>query len=221
MSDSKIIYALIGKGAIPLVQYSSFTGTFDQYCINYLINVGPGTSAAVKSGDYIIYYINSNNITYLLMTYNTYPKEAAIGCLDSIKKEFTNTYSSTDSFNEKFCLQEQFKDKLRMKYDYFNANKDVSNESIGELKEQMNKMKDEILNASGLLDERGSKIKVLDEKSDALSRDSNTFYRQSKRVKRAEMMKKIKMYAGIACAVLLVIYIIIAISCGSLIFRCG
>ena len=140
MSDSKIIYALIGKGAIPLVQYSSFTGTFDQYCINYLINVGPGTSAAVKSGDYIIYYINSNNITYLLMTYNTYPKEAAIGCLDSIKKEFTNTYSSTDSFNEKFCLQEQFKDKLRMKYDYFNANKDVSNESIGELKEQMNKM---------------------------------------------------------------------------------
>lgn len=221
MSDSKIIYALIGKGAIPLVAYSSFTGTFDQYCIKYLSNVGPEASAAVKSGDYIIYYMNSNNITYLLMTYNTYPKEAATGCLESIKKEFRNTYPSIDNFNENFCLQEQFQSKLRMKYDYFNENKDVSNESIGELKEQLNKMKDEVLNASGLLDERGTKIKVLDEKSDALSRDSNTFYRQSKRVKRAEMMKKIKIYAGIACAVLILIYIIICISCGSLIFKCG
>ena len=48
-----------------------------------------------------------------------------------------------------------------MKYDYFNTNKDVSNESIGELKELMNKIKDEILNDSGLLDERKSKIECL------------------------------------------------------------
>lgn len=222
MSEGKIIYALIAKGINPLVAYSNFTGTFDQFCINYLKNIGPGASAAVKYEEYIIFYINSDNITYLIMAENTYPKEAAIGCLKSIKKEFINCYPQNEqnSFDSKFCLQDAFQTKLRMKFDYFNANKDVSNESIGLLKEELNKMKDEVLNASGLLEERGTKIKVLDEKSDALSRDSNTFYRQSKRVKRAELMKKIKIYAAIGCAVLVILYFLISWICGSFIFKC-
>ena len=72
----------------------------------------------------------------------------------------------------------------------------------------------EILNASGLLDDRGDKIKVLDDKADILSRDSNAYFRQSKRVRRAEQCKKIKLYIGISVAVLLVIYFIIGITCG-------
>ena len=78
-----------------------------------------------------------------------------------------------------------------MKFYYFKVNKNVLKKSLGALKKERNKMKDEVLNASGLLDERGSKIKVCDEKSDSLSRDSNTFYRQSKRIRRAELIKKI------------------------------
>ena len=219
----RIIYSLVAKGTKPLAGYSNFTGTFDQVCINYLKNIGPGASAAVKLDDgYIIYYINSGNITYLIMTESTYPKEAAIGCLESIKKEFQSTYGERTDFDsgENFCLNNEFQTKLRMKFDYFNANKDVSNEALGRLKDEMNQMKEEVINASGLLNERSEKIKVLDEKSDNLSRDSNTFYRQSKRVRRAELMRKLKLYGGIACAVLIIIYIIICIICRSLIFRC-
>ena len=155
-SKGKIIYALVAKGVMPLSGYSNFTGTFDQWCISYLKNIGPNSSAAVKlENDYILYYINENNITYLLMTESLYPKEAALGCLESIKKEFQNTYPN-GNFNsdEKFCLNNEFQTKIRMKFDYFNANTDVSNEALGQLKEEMNKMKDEVLNASGLLDER-------------------------------------------------------------------
>ena len=217
----KIIYALVAKGVKPLSSYSNFTGTFDQICINYLQKIGPDSSAAVKTdNDYIIYYINQNNITYLIMAENSYPKEAAIGCLESIKKEFQNAYPNR-SFEEeeKFGLDNEFQVKLRMKFDYFNANQDVSNESLGQLKDEMSKMKDEVLNASGLLNERGEKMKILDEKADSLSRSSNNFYQQSKRVRRAEMMKKLQLYGGIACAVLIVIYIIICIACSPT-FKC-
>ena len=95
-----------------------------------------------------------------------------------------------------------------MKFDYFNANTDVSNEALGQLKDEMCKMKDEVLNASGLLNNRGEKLQVLDEKADALSSASNNYYKSSKRVKRAELMKKIKIYAGITCAVLIIIGVI-------------
>ena len=212
MSDNKgkIIYALVAKGIKPLSGYSNFTGTFDQVCINYLKNIGPDTSAAVKlDSDYIIYYINEGNITYLLMTDNIYPKEAALGCLESIKKEFQSIYQNR-SFDdvEKFGLNDEFKVKLRMKFDYFNANTDVSNEALGQLKDEMCKMKDEVLNASGLLNKRGEQLQVLDEKADALSSSSNNYYKNAKKVKRAELMKKIKLYGGIACVVLIIIIIL-------------
>ena len=212
MSESKgrIIYALVAMGVKPLAGYSNFTGTFDQVCINYLKNIGPDTSAAVKlDSDYIIYYINEGNITYLIMTESLYPKEAALGCLESIKKEFQSTYPDRSFDSEaNFGLNDEFKVKLRMKFDYFNANTDVSNEALGQLKDEMCKMKDEVLNASGLLNNRGEKLQVLDEKADALSSASNNYYKSSKRVKRAELMKKIKIYAGITCAVLIIIGVI-------------
>ena len=225
MADTKgkIIYALIAKGVVPLVGYSNFTGTFDQACIKYLQNVKPNSSAAVKlDSDYIFYYLNESNITYLLMTDNLYPKEAALGCLESIKKEFQSSYNENDiDTSSQFALNNGFQTKLRMKFDYFNANTDVSNEAIGRLKDEMSKMKDEVLNASGLIDERGGKVKALGDKSDNLSRDSNSFYRASKRVKRAEMMKRIKLYATIGCVILLIIYIITCFVCGSLVFNCS
>ena len=218
----KIIYALVAKGVKPLSGYSNFKGTFDQLCINYLKNIGPDTSAAVKlESDYIIYYINENNITYLLMTDVIYPKDAAIGCLQSIKREFESMYPGRSFDSEQnFGLDEEFKVKLRMKFDYFNANQDVSDEKIGQLKDQMCKMKDEVLNASGLLNNRGEKLKVLEDSADRLSNASSNFYKQSKRVRRAELMKKIKLYGGITLAALIIIYIIIGITCGFA-FQCA
>jgi len=206
----KIIYALVARGIKPLSSYSNFTGTFDQICINYLQKIGPESSAAVKTdNDYVIYYINQNNITYLIMADSLYPKEAAIGCLESIKKEFQNAYPNrTFDDEEKFGLDSEFQVKLRMKFDYFNTNQDVSNEALGQLKDEMSKMKDEVLNASGLLNERGEKMTVLDEKAETLSRSSNNFYQQSKRVKRAELMKKIYLYGGITLGVLIIILFI-------------
>ena len=67
MSDNKgkIIYSLIAKGTKPLVGYSNFTGTFDQACLNYLKQIGPNTNGVSKLDDYLIIFINENNITYL------------------------------------------------------------------------------------------------------------------------------------------------------------
>jgi hypothetical protein len=210
----KIIYALVAKGTTPLSGYSNYTGTFDQNCINYLPKVGPGTSAAVKiENDYVIYYMNEINITYMIMTDGLYPKEAAVGCLESIKKEFQSNITEQDLEGiTSFGLDNKFKTKLRMKFDYFNENTDISNEAIGHLKEEMSKMKDEVLTASGLLDERGTKMQNLDDKADSLSRSSNNFYSHSKKVKRAELMKKYKLIGGILLVVILIIVIIVLIA---------
>ena len=217
--DGKIIYSLIAKGIVVLADYSSFTGTFDQTCKNYLTNVKPNSSAAVKSDDYTIYYINSNNITYLIFTDNLYPKVAAIACLEALKKDFETSNIDTSDVRGDKCLQEQLKPKIQLKFDYFNQHKESSGEAMDALKEQIQSMHEEILQGSGLLNDRGEKMNKIDEKSEHLLGTSNSYYSNSKRVRRSELMKKIKYYAAIGCALLLIIYIIICIVCSPT-FKC-
>ena len=212
-NKGKIIYSLVAKGVKPLAGYSNYTGTFDQACINYLKQIGPISNGVAKLDDYLIIFINEGGITYLLMTDSAFPKETGLACLQSIEKEFETTYPGRDFEGElNFGLNDEFREKLKMKFDYFNKNQDVKSESAAILREKLVQFHSSVVEASGLLDERGEKIKVLDEKADSLSRDSSTFYNQSKRVKRAEMMRKIKLYAGIGCAlvvILLLIYFIV------------
>ena len=213
--EKSIIYSLIAKNDKPLAEFSYYTGTFSQACLNYLKKIEPNTSKAVQIDDFILFYINENHISYMIMAGKMFQKEGALGCLESIKREFNATYVGRDFDGElAYGLSDEFKEKLKLKMDYFNANPEVSDDKIEKLKEQMSLMKNEIINASGLLDDRSGKIQVLDNKADILSRDSNTYYRQSKRVKQAEKCKRIKYYVAIILIILLIVYIFVGIFCG-------
>jgi hypothetical protein len=221
-NDGKIIYALIAYENVILCEYSSFTGAFRETCRPYLSKVKAGGQASIRldENESIIYYLNSNNITYLIMTNTSYQISSAIGCLQSIQKEFEETFPNNYGLktNKELCLNDQFQQKLSMKYNFFNEHPEASTESIGRLTDEMNQFKDDITKASGLLDERSEKLEVLSVKSDQLKGTSNSYYKSSKRVRRAELMKKIKMYAIIACSILLIIYILTIIICGNLTF---
>ena len=221
-NDGKIIYALIAYENVILCEYSSFTGAFRETCRPYLSKVKAGGQASIRldENESIIYYLNSNNITYLIMTNTSYQISSAIGCLQSIQKEFEETFPNNYGLktNKELCLNDQFQQKLSMKYNFFNEHPEASTESIGRLTDEMNQFKDDITKASGLLDERSEKLEVLSVKSEQLKGTSNSYYKSSKRVRRAELMKKIKMYAIIACSILLIIYILTIIICGNLTF---
>ena len=220
--DGKIIYALIAYENVILCEYSSFTGAFRETCRPLLSKVQVGGSAAIRleENESIIYYLNSNNITYLIMTNSSYQTSSAMGCLQSIQKEFEETFPNNYGVktNSELCLNAQFQEKLSLKYNFFNEHPDASSESIGRLTDEMNQYKDDITKASGLLDERSEKLEVLSVKSDQLKGSSNSYYKSSKRVRRAELLKKIKMYALIGCAIFLIIYILTIFICQSFTF---
>ena len=214
-TNDKIIYMLIAKNDKPLAEYSYYTGTFIQVCLNYLKKIEPNSSKALKIDDFVLFYMNEKNITYMLMSGKLYPKEGALGCLQSLKREFISAYEGRDFDGElNYGLNDEFREKLKLKFEYFNEHKEVTDDKLDQLKDDLSLMKDEILNVSGLLDERGDKIKVLDDKADILSRDSNAYYKQSKRVRYSEQCKKYILYAGISATALLILFIIIWITCG-------
>ena len=220
--SSNLIYALIGYGDKPLAQYSEYKGTFQKTCQNYLHSVEPNSSGGYKIDDYFIFYINENGITYLIMTDVKYPKGAALSCLESIKKEFLSSFSNTDFDSaDEFGLDKDFKPKLKMKYEYFNENTEVSSEVVNNLKTEMIKMRDEVLEASGLLNVRNDTLNVTNVKAESLFKDSESHKKRAVTVKKTEKKKKILIIIGIVVAVLVILYFIICMICGNFTFDCS
>ena len=223
MSENKIINILIAKDKMPLAGYSELTGDFVQICENMLSNVKKDSSAAINLGTgFTIFYINENDITFMIMAGSLYPKSTAIGCIESIKKEFQSTYIGRDFDNElEYGLNEDFKEKLKMKYQFFNENTDVSSETVQNLKNEMMRMKDEVLQASGLLNQREEEINNMNEKAESLAISSVEHQKGATLVKKKEKSKKIYLIIGLILLILLVIYFLICTACQSFTFQCS
>ena len=218
---NNIIYSLVGFGEKPLAQYSEFKGTFLKTCQNYLHSIESNSSGGIKLEDYIIFYINENGITYLIMTDVKYPKGAALSCLESIKAEFLSSYSDTDFDSlEEFSLEKEFKPKLKMKYEYYNEHKEAVNESTQKLMDEIFRMKDDVLNVSDLLVERGDKINNVNDKAQNLAENSYKYKAASTKVRKKTEKKKTLIIIGTIIAALVIIYFIICLICGSFTFKC-
>ena len=222
MSANSIIYALVGFGEKPLAQYSEYKGTFLKTCQNYLHSIESNSSGGIKLDDYCIFYINENGITYLIMTDIKYSKGSALACLESIKKEFLSTFLDKNLDEvEEFGLDKEFKAKLKMKYDYYNENKEVINESTQKLMDEIFKMKDDMLNASELLNERGEKMNEVNNKAEGLVKTSYNYKKTATKVKEKTQNKKVYLAILIPIVALIIIYFIVCIICGSFTFQCS
>ena len=222
-SSKKIIYILVGKDDLPLAGYSLYNGNFIESCVKFLKDVTKESSAQIRTeSDYKMFYINENSITYLIMTTNDYPKETAIGCLESIKKEFQSSYPESDFFSEaRFGLNNEFSPKLEMKFNYYNENPDCPDEIIKKLQDEVNNMKDVVINSLELLNERGGKMDIVAEKANNMAEDSEAFKVKAKNVRKSESKRKILIILGLILAVLVIAYAITCVVCGSMTFKCS
>ena len=221
MASTGIIYTLIGYKDIPLAGYSEFKGEFQKLCHDYLSKIDPNSSGGYKINDYFLFYINENNISYIIMTDVHYSKNTALTCLESIKKEFTAVYPNPNFEGaENFSLNKEFRPKLKMSYEYFNENKEVLNESSSKLKDEIFKMRDDIFETYDLLDQRGGKLAAVNDKAEALKEQSVHFHKAAKKVKKSESHRKIYIIIGIILAFLVIGYFLSVIVCGSFYFQC-
>lgn len=219
---SSIIYALIGYHDKPLCAYSEYKGTFQKVCQNFLHNIEENSSGGYKIDDYFIFYINENGISYVIMTDVTYSRITATACLESIQREFKETYKDKDfEVMGSFSLDPEFKPKLKMKYEYFNENKEVINESTRKLRDEIFRMKDEILNASDSLNLRGDKLQNVNDKADNLQKTSYNYRKGATRVRKSESNKKTWIIIGTVGSILVIGYFLSVIVCGSFTFQCS
>ena len=217
MSDDnkKIIYILIGSGRKPLAGYGQYQGDFIQVCENQLGRCKPNQSACINTGDYKIFYMNENNVTYLLMTMPIYPLSAAVACIESLKKELSDELGKIN-FNDvgDYGLNNKLKEKLRLKLEYYNENTDIVSDSLQNLKNKMMEYKDEVLKAAESLNERGEYLNEMQNKASDLENSSFKYRDLAGDVRRKECRKKactIGIICGVVGAIILIIVLCVCL----------
>ena len=217
MSDDnkKIIYILIGSGRKPLAGYGQYQGEFIQVCENQLGRCKPNQSACINTGDYKIFYMNENNVTYLLMTMPIYPLSAAVACIESLKKELAEELGKIN-LNDvgDYGLNNKLKEKLRLKLEYYNENTDIVSDSLQKLKNKMIEYKDEVLKAAESLNERGEYLNEMQNKASDLENNSFKYREHAEDVRRKECRKKactIGIICGVVGAIILIIVLCVCL----------
>ncbi len=206
-----IIYGLIAQNNKPLCDYSEYKGTFTSICIRTLPKCLNERGLLTIQNTYNIFYRNENGITFLYLCENAFPQEAAIVCLDKTIEEFFKNFSTQKDYSNEpqYCLNNQFQRKLFEKMQKYNTNSNILDENINELKENLLSMNKQIISTSEIVNERGDKINLIVEKAEKLSQDSTVFADTTKRVKRLEKWRKIRMYLIIFVTLAIIIILLI------------
>lgn len=199
-----IIYGLIAQNKKPLCDYSEYKGTFTSICLRTLPKCVDERGLLTIQDSYNIFYRNQNGITFLYLCENSYPQEAALVCLDKTIEEFFKNFPTQNDYSNEpqYCLNDKFQRKIFEKMQKYNSDSKNLDENVHELKENLLSMNKQVIEANELVNERGDQIQLIVEKAEKLSQDSNNFADTTKRVKRLEKWRKIKMYIIIAAIIL-------------------
>ena len=212
MSDEnkKILYILIGSGPKPLAGYGEKTGDFVRECENQLGRCQKNKSASITFENCKIFYENVDNVTYLLMTMPAYPLSAGVSCIESLKKEFsTELHGRNFSVVDNYGLNKEMKQRLKMKFDYYNENTEIVSEKLENLKGVMNQYQVQVSKAAKELNERGELLNEMQNKARDLENDSFNFKKGAIKVRKVECSKKVWSIVAIIVVILIVVLIIV------------
>ena len=215
-----IIFILIATDKKPLASYREYSGDWIQQCERFLSQVKQNSSSSVSFGEYLIFYCNENNITYLVMTRTTFPKVAAVALIESLRKELQSSLFNRDFDNiNEYGLDDELKEKLKMKFEYYNQHPEVTSESLATLKAEIEKMKDEVFKANEQLLIRGQNVIEMENKAGELQEAAVSLHKGAKKVKTKEKRCRIWVILAMILLVFIILYIIVCMVC-SWNFKC-
>ncbi|KUF98684.1 hypothetical protein AM588_10010289 [Phytophthora nicotianae] len=132
--------------------------------------------------------------------------------LEDMKNRFQAAYGERALTAIAFAMNDQFQHEIRRLLDYYNANPDA--DSLSRVKQQIDDVKDIMVeNIEKVLD-RGEKFELLVDRTDKLNRQSVKFERSSTQLRKSMWRRNVKLWLLLVTVGLFVIYLVISMACG-------
>lgn len=218
-NEERIFFVAILRNDETLVKYAQLLGNYDQILeqITPKIVKTNGTKMTFNYEQFCFHYIYDNTITYFCITQNVFDQNKAFQFLLRIKNKFESQYHKRIYTALPFAFHAEFLPTLAIETKRYSEN--LSFEKINEIEQEIDATKQILCENIDQLTDRGESLHLLVDKSDQLSNTSVSFKVTSTNLARSYYWKHIRLIAGFFLLSLIAIYLIVAFSCGGLLWE--
>ncbi len=212
-----MIYALVARQDHVLAEYtnSGLRGNFSTVT-RYLLKKIPTQDSKLSYvyDKYVFHYVVSDSLTYLVMTDGEFSRQTAFKFLAEVQRRFVSTYGDRGKTAIAFAFNADFQRVLQSQMDQFNAMRDDSR--LQRVEHEVTQVREVMIENIDKVLERGERIELLVDRTDQLDQHAFKFKKQSTQLRRAMWWQNTKLMVLIGLAVIVLIYIILALSCGGM-----
>lgn len=211
-----IVYALVSRQKTVLAEYTatSATGNFPTVTRMLLAKIPTidGKMTYVYD-DYVFHYVVESGICYLCMSDEKNKHRGPYAFLQHIRERFLAQYGVEAALKAiAFSFNEEFSKVIRERMEYYNGGGSIDN--IDNLRNQIDEVKDGMIQNIETVLERGEKIELLVDKTDRLNQQAFRFESTSRNLRRHLYWRRIRYIAFGVTAVALIGYFVSVFACG-------
>nr|QNH82209.1 vesicle-associated membrane protein 7 [Sogatella furcifera] len=214
-----ILYSVVARGTTVLAKFATCAGNFSEVTEQILAKIGPENRRKTLShSSYLFHYICEDRIVYMCIADDEFERPRAFLYLNEIKKRFRSTYGSRADTAIAYAMNSEFGPILGNEMKYYSESKDI--DTISRVHGELDELKDIMVHNIDNIAMRDERLELLVDKTENLTASSVTFRATSRNLQRALFWKNMKLYMIISAIVLVIIYFILAMSCGSTLSSC-
>lgn len=217
-----ILYGLVSRQKTVLAEYTttSATGNFPTVTRVLLSKIPTVDGRMTYVYDqHVFHYIVEAGICYLCMSDELNKHRIPYAFLQDVKESFIKKFGHAAAMKAiAFSMNENFSKIIKERMDYYNSD-NPSIDSIGNVQNQLEEVKDVMVQNIEKVLERGEKIELLVDKTDRLNQQAFRFESTSRNLRRTLWWKQIRTIACMTTAVALVIFFVASSACGGLDFH--
>jgi len=213
-----ILYALVSRGKTVLAEHTSVSGNFPTITRVLLAKIGDTDGKMSYVYDqHCFHYIVENGLIFLCMCDDLNKRRVPFSFLEDIKEKFIASYGQRAQTAIAFTMNDAFGPVLKEKIQYYESN---NGDNFSAIHEKLDDVKNVMVQNIDLVLERGEKLELLVDKTEALQNEAFNFKSRSHQLANAMWWRKVKTYAIILFTIALVIFIITWFACGSSFQKC-
>jgi len=163
--------------------------------------------------DYVFHYVVENGICYLCMSDEKNKHRLPYAFLQDVEQRFISAYGAEAAQRAiAFSFNEEFAEVIRERMEFYNSGGSFDN--IDAIRNQIDEVKEGMVQNIEKVLERGEKIELLVDKTDRLNQQAFRFEASSRNLRRHLYWRRVRVFAIGTISLGLLLYFVAVFACG-------
>ncbi|KAK4265250.1 hypothetical protein QN277_026328 [Acacia crassicarpa] len=220
-----ILYGMVARGLVVLAEFSAFHQGNASVIAKQILdktnnNEHQEDSNVSYSHDRYVFHVKrTDGLTVLCMADDAFGRRIPFAFLEDIHKKFVRTYGRAILSAPAYAMNDEFSRVLSQQMDYYST--DPNADRLSRIKGEMTQVRTVMLDNIEKVLERGDRLSLLVEKTDAMQGNAIHFKRQSRRYRNTLWWRNFRLTAILIFLFIIFLYIMVAFIChGPLLTAC-